>query len=260
MDYLIIIIVILASLTKRAQLPFSVWLPMAMAAPTPVSALVHSSTLVTAGVYLLIRFRDYLIIRGLNIIVIYLSIITMIISGIMAILEWDLKKIIALSTLNQLGLMIITLRMGYRVLCFFHLLVHAIFKSILFMGAGIIIHFISGIQDIRILGGINKFIPMIIIRFYVSLMSLCGFPFIAGFYSKDLIMEFIYLINMNFIYYYLILSCLIFTVAYSLRLFMYLFFIDHKFMRFTYYKDSRIMNISIIILMVLSILGGSGIM
>lgn len=256
-DYLIIVIIIFASMTKRAQVPFSAWLPIAMAAPTPVSALVHSSTLVTAGVYLLIRFSDYLIIRGLNVVVIYVSLVTSIISGVIAMLEWDLKKIIALSTLNQLGLIMMILRMGYRILTFFHLLVHAIFKSILFMGAGIVIHFMSIIQDIRILGGVNKFMPIVIIRFYISLMSLCGFPFISGFYSKDLIMEFIYLININFIYYYLIIVCLIFTVAYSLRLFVYLFFINYKFSRFIYYKDSRPMNLSMIILIILRIFGGS---
>lgn len=256
-DYLIIIMIILASFTKRAQVPFSVWLPMAIAAPTPVSALVHSSTLVTAGVYLIIRFNNYLIIRGLRVIVVYLSIITIIISGIMAILEWDLKKIIALSTLNQLGLIIMILRLGYSILTFFHLLVHAIFKSMLFMGAGIIIHFISMNQDIRVLGGLNKFIPVVIIRFYISLMSMCGFPFISGFYSKDLILEFIYLININFVFYYLILICFIFTVAYSIRLFVYLFFINYKFIRFIYYKDSNIINLSIIILIILRIFGGS---
>lgn len=256
-DYLVIIMIILASMTKRAQVPFSHWLPIAITAPTPVSRLVHSSTLVTAGVYLMVRFRDYFILRGLSIWVIYLSMITMIISGVKALLEWDLKKIIALSTLNQLGFMILILGIGHRILSFFHLLIHAIFKSMLFMGAGIIIHFMSMRQDIRMLGGLNKFMPVIIIRFYISLISMCGFPFISGFYSKDLIMEFIYLMNINLIFYYLIVTSFVFTVAYSFRLFIYLFFIDYKFIRFNYYKDSNFMNISMVILIILSIIGGS---
>lgn len=260
LDYLIMCMIILASLTKSAQLPFSVWLPEAIAAPTPVSALVHSSTLVTAGVYLIIRFHGYLIVSRLNIKVIYLSMMTIIISGVMALLEWDLKKIIAFSTLNQLGLIIIILIIGYSILTFFHLLIHAVFKSVLFIGVGIIIHFISIKQDIRLIGGLNKFMPVVMIRFYISLMSICGFPFIAGFYSKDLIIEFIYLSNINVIFYYLIMICLMFTVSYSLRLFIYLFFINYKFFRFIYYEDYVGINISIVILIILRVSGGSGLM
>ncbi|KYN37942.1 NADH-ubiquinone oxidoreductase chain 5 [Trachymyrmex septentrionalis] len=112
----------------------------------------HSSTLVTAGVYLLIRFNKFLIISNIRFILIFVSVITIFISGIMANFENDFKKIIALSTLRQLGFIIIILRFGYRILAYYHLLIHAIFKSILFISAGIVIHIIKSTQDIRLLG------------------------------------------------------------------------------------------------------------
>lgn len=121
-----------------------------MAAPTPVSALVHSSTLVTAGVYLLIRFREVL---NINNYVFFIGVITIFISGLGANFETDLKKIIALSTLSQLGVIIIILGLGSLELAFFHLLSHALFKSLLFICAGVYIHRVGDIQDIRLIGG-----------------------------------------------------------------------------------------------------------
>ena len=128
-----------------------------MAAPTPVSALVHSSTLVTAGVYLLIRFRELL---NINIFLFYLGAITMFMSGLGANFEIDLKKIIALSTLRQLGVIIFVLALGYKELSFFHLLTHALFKSLLFLCAGAAIHRALDCQDIRGLGGFFQDSPV----------------------------------------------------------------------------------------------------
>lgn len=253
---IIIIMVILASITKRAQIPFSSWLPLAMAAPTPVSALVHSSTLVTAGVYLIIRFNYLLISINLNKYILFFSVLTMFISGLIANIEFDLKKVIALSTLRQLGLIIIILRLGFRIISMFHLLTHAIFKSLLFICAGVIIHLINNNQDIRLYGSLNEFIPFTIIRFYVANLSLCGFPFIAGFYSKDLIIEIVYINLVNYLIMIIIVFSLALTVSYSIRLFYYLYFRDIKINLFVNIKEDNIINFSIIILMILRIIIG----
>lgn len=261
LDYrgeLIMFIILIAGLTKRAQMPFSVWLPIAIAAPTPVSALVHSSTLVTAGVYLLFRFNGLLIRFEIRkILLLYISVFTIFMAGLMANFEIDLKKIIALSTLRQLGLIIITLRLGLKFLSFYHLLTHAVFKSLLFICAGIIIHFIDNNQDIRFYGKLNEFIPFTIVRFYTSRLALIGFPFLAGFYSKDLIMERIYMINLNLFIISLIILSIILTVSYSLRLIYYVFFREFKWVRLYEIKESGLMSVSMIILLLLRIFGGS---
>lgn len=218
----IIFLIILAGMTKRAQIPFSAWLPAAIAAPTPVSALVHSSTLVTAGVYLLIRFRDLLIkINFIKVSLILLSCLTIFISGLGANFEFDLKKIIALSTLRQLGLIIIVLCIGYKKLAFFHLLTHAIFKALLFLCAGIIIHCFSNFQDIRYIGRLIYYLPLTVIIINISRISLCGLPFLAGFYSKDLILEISSISEINFLIYILYYLSSGLTVSYRIRLVYY---------------------------------------
>lgn len=254
---LALIFLFLAAITKRAQIPFSVWLPIAIAAPTPVSALVHSSTLVTAGVYLIIRFNKFLISTGVNVLLFFLSILTIFIAGLIANVENDLKKIIALSTLSQLGLIMIILRAGFSIIAFFHLLTHAIFKSLLFMCAGVVIHLIINNQDIRFFGNLNEIIPFTIIRFFISNLALCGFPFLAGFYSKDLIIEIIYFYQINVFILIFILVSLILTVRYSVRLFYYLFFRGIKFFRYRNIKESNLIRVSIFILIVFRIIIGS---
>lgn len=254
---LIVFILLIAAVTKRAQIPFSSWLPMAIAAPTPVSALVHSSTLVTAGVYLIIRFNKLLINNELNKILFFLAVFTIFISGLIANLEVDLKKIIALSTLRQLGLIIMILRLGLEIIAFYHLLVHAIFKSILFICAGAIIHSMINNQDIRLFGNLKEIIPFVIICFFIANLALCGFPFIAGFYSKDFIIELIYRMGVNIYILVFIMVSLIFTVSYSIRLFYYIFFSGMKFYRYINLNEDKLINISIIILVFLRIIIGS---
>merc|ERR1711963_931717 len=162
-------------------------LPAAIAAPTPVSALVHSSTLVTAGIYLLIRINLIIIEININYILLIIGIITIIMSGITAIIEIDIIKILGL---------------GNPILSFFHLISHAFFKAILFICAGIIIHNIKDYQDIRKIGfsfnNLNYSISIIII----ANLSLCGLPFIRGFYSKDLIIEIIIIKGKNLIIFF----------------------------------------------------------
>nr|YP_009441780.1 NADH dehydrogenase subunit 5 [Tetratoma fungorum]AOY39325.1 NADH dehydrogenase subunit 5 [Tetratoma fungorum] len=213
-------LVILAALTKSAQIPFSSWLPAAMAAPTPVSSLVHSSTLVTAGVYLLIRF-NYSFSNSMMFLLLFISSLTMFMSGLGANFEFDLKKIIALSTLSQLGLMMSILALGGYKLAFFHLLTHALFKALLFMCAGNVIHNMMNCQDIRFMGGLIMNMPLTCMFLNISNLSLCGLPFLSGFYSKDLIVE---VMSMNYlnIYIYLIFYISIgLTVCYSFRLVYY---------------------------------------
>nr|YP_009905706.1 NADH dehydrogenase subunit 5 [Aphaenogaster famelica]QGW36311.1 NADH dehydrogenase subunit 5 [Aphaenogaster famelica] len=254
---LIILMLLVSAITKSAQIPFSIWLPLAMAAPTPVSALVHSSTLVTAGVYLMIRFNSFLMLSKMNFILFFLSILTMFMSGMMALVENDLKKIIALSTLSQLGLMMMILSIGFKMVAFYHLLTHAIFKSMLFMCAGIIIHSLNNNQDIRLLGGLNNIMPFTMMSLYISSMALCGYPFLAGFYSKDLIMELIYIFKVNIFMLILIMISLSLTVIYSFRLYYYIFFSEIKFYSCYNFKENGLMNMSMMILILLSIMIGS---
>nr|ALO70692.1 NADH deshydrogenase subunit 5 [Medon apicalis] len=213
-------LILLASITKSAQIPFSSWLPAAMAAPTPVSSLVHSSTLVTAGVYLMIRF-NLAMSFNLMLFLLFLGSMTMFMAGLGANFEFDLKKIIALSTLSQLGLMMSILALGEYNLSFFHLLTHALFKATLFMCAGCMIHNLNNCQDIRFMGGLVIQMPLTMCFFNISNLSLCGLPFLSGFYSKDLILE---ILSMNYLNIYIYLIFFIstgLTVCYTFRLFYY---------------------------------------
>lgn len=189
LDYLVVFLVILSSFTKRAQIPFSAWLPAAIAAPTPVSSLVHSSTLVTAGVFLVIRFSDFVFLNGLRFVCLIFGIITTLISGWVANFENDIKKVVALSTLSQLGIIFMAIGLDQKIVAFFHLVSHALFKSTLFICTGFVIHNLHGRQDMRLRGLVNFSSPILGVVFRCTNLSLCGFPFIAGFFSKDLILE-----------------------------------------------------------------------
>jgi NADH-ubiquinone oxidoreductase chain 5 len=220
------IIVVLAAITKRAQIPLSSWLPAAIAAPTPVSALVHSSTLVTAGVYLLIRFNALITDTSIGKFLLLISGLTIFIAGLGANFEFDLKKIIALSTLSQLGLIISILAIGFYKLAFFHLLTHALFKALLFICAGVIIHNIKNSQDIRDIGSLTLHMPLTISCLNVANLALCGFPFLAGFYSKDMVLEMVLISNLNLFSVFLFFFSTGLTVRYSFRLFYYSFVIN----------------------------------
>nr|WRK67358.1 NADH dehydrogenase subunit 5 [Barbibucca biremis] len=218
---LISFLVVLAAMTKSAQIPFSSWLPAAMAAPTPVSALVHSSTLVTAGVYLLIRFNFSFMDTFLSKFLLLMSVLTMFMAGLGANYEFDLKKIIALSTLSQLGLMMSILSMGYFNLAFFHLLSHALFKALLFMCAGSVIHNMKNTQDIRYMGNLVQMMPLTCSCLNVANLALCGLPFLAGFYSKDMILELLLMSDVNLLIFILYFLSTGLTVCYSMRLMYY---------------------------------------
>nr|AJG02607.1 NADH dehydrogenase subunit 5 [Pieris brassicae] len=251
-------LIIMGAMTKSAQIPFSAWLPAAMAAPTPVSALVHSSTLVTAGVYLLIRFNSLLIGTEFLKMLLLISGLTMFMAGISAVYEFDLKKIIALSTLSQLGLMMSILSMGFSDLAFFHLLTHAMFKALLFMCAGMMIHMMNDNQDIRFMGGLSIYIPMTSLCFNISNLSLCGIPFLSGFYSKDLILEMVSMSNLNFIIFFLYYFSTGLTMFYSVRLSFYLMVNEFNlFSVFNLYDEDYTMLKSMILLLFMSVISGS---
>nr|ARH11351.1 NADH dehydrogenase subunit 5 [Junonia litoralis] len=252
------VLVIMAAMTKSAQIPFSSWLPAAMAAPTPVSALVHSSTLVTAGVYLLIRFNNLLVDMFFFKVLLLLSGLTMFMAGICANYEFDLKKIIALSTLSQLGLMMSILSMGYGDLAFFHLLTHAMFKALLFMCAGVIIHMMSDNQDIRMMGGISMYIPLTSLCMNISNLALCGIPFLAGFYSKDMILEVVSMSNLNLFVYYLYYVSTGLTMFYTIRLLMYLMVNDFNLLSiYNLYDEDFVMLKGMFLLLFMSLISGS---
>nr|YP_009654765.1 NADH dehydrogenase subunit 5 [Cloresmus pulchellus]QCI09319.1 NADH dehydrogenase subunit 5 [Cloresmus pulchellus] len=255
-SYILCLLLVSAAFTKSAQIPFSSWLPAAMAAPTPVSALVHSSTLVTAGVYLLIRFSDLLSQFDLSFFLL-LSMLTMFMSGLGANFEYDLKKIIALSTLSQLGLMMSILFMGYPIIAFFHLLAHAFFKALLFLCAGLVIHCMNDSQDIRHMGMLVNQLPYTSTCFGIANMSLCGLPFLSGFYSKDLVLE-----TMTFTYFNLFIFLLFFisvglTVSYSMRLIYYCMSSYTGLFSLVSYSESFTMMYSMIFLGFMGIFGGS---
>jgi len=193
-----VIIITLAAITKRAQMPFSRWLPAAIAAPTPVSALVHSSTLVTAGVFLLIRFYPMLH-KWIyfNIAIIIVATTTTFIAGLRANTECDFKKIVALSTLRQLGVIMFSLGLNMPILAYFHILTHALFKALLFICVGSFINYHIHRQDLRWIGNLTTQMPTIISCIIVANIALSGFPFLAGFYSKDIVIETIISNNFN---------------------------------------------------------------
>lgn len=174
---------LLAALTKRAQLPFSAWLPAAISAPTPVSALVHSSTLVTAGVYILVRIR-----AAGNPSLVVIGCLTIIVGGFAALLGQDAKKVVALSTLSQLGLIIFTLGTNNEILALNHLLNHAFFKSLLFIAVGTIIHSNYASQESR-MGGDARSNRNSSVLGTISCLSIRGFPFTIGYASKHSIID-----------------------------------------------------------------------
>ena len=188
-EILFITLILAAAFTKRAQGPFTAWLPQAIAAPTPVSALVHSSTLVTAGVFLIIQFKDLIYSESrITLSVILVGIIGAFSGASTATIHIDPKKIVAFSTLRHLGLIVTIIGLGYPNVAFFHLITHATFKSLLFVGVGIAISIKHHKQNLQRLKLVSRN-PRVRVRFIISLLSINALPGIAGFYSKEIVLE-----------------------------------------------------------------------
>ncbi len=178
---------------KSAQIPLHVWLPDAMAGPTPVSALIHAATMVTAGVYLVARLSGiYLQAEFASQLVAVIGVLTAFFAATIAVVQTDIKKVLAYSTISQLGFMFLAAGVGAYGVAVFHLYTHAFFKACLFLGAGSVIHAMSGEQDVRKMGGLAKKIPITFVTFAIATASIAGLPFLAGFYSKDEILWFAY--------------------------------------------------------------------
>lgn len=178
-------------MAKSAQIGLHTWLPDAMEGPTPVSALIHAATMVTAGVFLLIRCSSLLFFSCpvLLLFITFVGAITAFFAATVGLVQNDIKKVIAYSTCSQLGYMVFSCGLLNFSASFFHLFNHAFFKALLFLGAGSVIHTLSGEQDMRRMGGLAKQLPLIASFMTIASLSLAGFPFLSGFFSKDIVLE-----------------------------------------------------------------------
>ena len=219
---LICLFLFIGAMGKSAQFLLHTWLPDAMEGPTPVSALIHAATMVTAGVFLVVKCSpifEYSKV-ALNVVTI-IGMVTAIFAASVALVQNDIKKIVAYSTCSQLGYMFFAAGIGAYHVAMFHLFTHAFFKALLFLGAGSVIHAFNDEQDIRNMGGIRKKLPFTYIAMLIGTLALTGFPFLSGFYSKDAIIEFSYLSDAPFSNYAVFIGVFtaFLTAIYSWRLF-----------------------------------------
>lgn len=248
-DYSLPVFMVLTFMTKSALYPFSSWLPMAMAAPTPISALVHSSTLVTSGLYLIMRL-SYTIYScpTLTKLLLVVSVFTSFYAGMNTIFEINLKKLIALSTLSHLGFIGIAFSSGLLTLSFFHLLTHALFKSLLFMCIGDIMINLSHSQDIRFLSSGVYYTPFSVFTMYVSLLNLLGMPNMSGFFSKDLVLESFHYSNSSFVLMTILYLNVFFTYFYTFQLFYYSFR-SNKLSPFFMFHSQRRLHVALMLVL-----------
>jgi len=217
-NFLIIFFLIITSFTKRAQFPFRGWLPKAMRAPTPVSSLVHRRTLVTAGLILLFNFKFIILFYKFSSIILNIGCLTIIFSRLTALVEEDIKKVVALRTLSQIGFSITTLGLGINLISFIHLIRHALFKSCLFIQVGFIIHNSFNQQDGRLYQN-NGNIPIFIqLQIIITLFCLCGLFFRRGSVRKDFILEIFLYNNNNFLFLRIFIISIFLTFSYRWRL------------------------------------------
>jgi NADH-quinone oxidoreductase subunit L len=243
---------------KSAQIPLAVWLPDAMAGPTPVSALIHAATMVTAGVYLVARNSVLFALAPVSMdVVAIVGIITAFWAASIGLVQNDIKKVLAYSTVSQLGYMFAALGVGAFTAGVFHVMTHAFFKGLLFLGAGSVIHGLHDIQDIKQMGGLKKYMPVTYKTFMVATLAISGIPLFSGFFSKDEILWNTFN-NGNFAIWLVGVTAAFFTAFYMYRLIKLTF---HGKERFDHehvhpHESPKTMTIPLIILAVLSAIGG----
>lgn len=242
---------------KSAQIPLFVWLPDAMAGPTPVSALIHAATMVTAGVYMVAR-TSILFVSAPDImtVVAVVGLLTAFFAATIGLVQNDIKKVLAYSTVSQLGYMFLALGVGAFSAGIFHVMTHAFFKALLFLGAGSVIHAMHEQQDIREYGGLKKYMPVTYITFLLAALAISGFPGFSGFFSKDEILWYSYA-NGNLLFWLLGAITAVLTAFYMFRLVSLTFFGEERFGSDTHPHESpKVMTIPLIVLAVLSVIGG----
>ena len=182
----ITILLFIGAMGKSAQIPLYTWLPDAMAGPTPVSALIHAATMVTAGIYMVCRNNVLYTLSPASLeLILIVGLATALFAATIALTQNDIKKVLAYSTVSQLGLMFVALGVGAYASGVFHMMTHAFFKALLFLGAGSVIHALGGQQDIRMMGGLKKYLPVTWFTFLIGVLAIAGIPIFAGFFSKD---------------------------------------------------------------------------
>ncbi len=222
----ICLLLFVGAMGKSAQMPLHVWLPDSMEGPTPISALIHAATMVTAGVFMVARMSPIFEYSEVALsCVLLVGATTCFMMGLVAIVQNDIKRVVAYSTLSQLGYMIAATGASAYAAGMFHLMTHAFFKALLFLGAGAVIIVMHHEQDIRNMGGLRKYMPITYITMFVGSLALIGFPFFSGFYSKDTIIEAIHhsQIMGSDIAYWAVLSSVFVTALYSFRMFFLVF-------------------------------------
>ena len=215
---------------KSAQLPLMVWLPDAMAGPTPVSALIHAATMVTAGVYLLARSSFlYANLPDVSYWIAVIGLLTALYGALSAFGQWDIKRIVAYSTISQLGYMFLAAGVGAYWVALFHVMTHAFYKALLFLASGSVIHALGGEQDVRKMGGLKKYLPRTHLHGLVGALSLAGFPLFAGFWSKDAILAATLAYPFGGVGFYLVgLFTAFLTAAYAMRWYALVFLGEYR--------------------------------
>jgi NADH-ubiquinone oxidoreductase chain 5 len=264
-DNLVIIIgscLLIGAMAKSSQIGLHVWLPMAMEGPTPVSALIHAATMVTAGVYLLMRSSPLIeYSETVLLLCLWIGAITTVFSSLIGLFQQDIKKVIAYSTMSQLGMMVIAIGLSSYNVAIFHLVNHAFYKALLFLGAGSVIHAVADNQDFRKYGGLKAFLPLTYSVMLIASLSLVAFPFMTGFYSKDFIIEsaFGQFSLSSVVVYFISVIGAMFTTLYSVKV-LYLTFLTNPNGPVVNYKHAHegdvFMSIPLMILAVFSIFFG----